>query len=96
MVDHGLISIRHLALWDRNVCPRGAVLYLMVKVPLLVVRWYHSLIKIWTHLLRHFSLLDLDSPILDNNLVSCTRTSAGTRASHTHSAATREIFGFLK
>ena len=30
-IDHGLISIEHLALWDRNVHPKGAVLYIMVK-----------------------------------------------------------------
>ena len=38
------------------------------QVPLLVVRWYHSLVKIWTYLLRHFSLVDLKSPILDDDL----------------------------
>ena len=38
------------------------------QVPLPVVRWYRSLVEIWTYLLRHFSLIDLKSPILDNDL----------------------------
>ena len=38
------------------------------QVPLLVVRRYHSLFKIWTYLLRHLSLVYLEPPILDDNL----------------------------
>ena len=30
-VNHRLTSIEHLALWDMNIFPRGAVLYIMVK-----------------------------------------------------------------
>ena len=38
------------------------------QVPLPVVKWYQSLVEIWTYLLRHFNLIDLKSPILDDDL----------------------------
>ena len=38
------------------------------QIPLPVVRWYHSLVEVWTYFLRHFSLVYLKLPILDDYL----------------------------